>query len=345
MTTQVISKESLLKRVFTAWETFNKIESADDIERFILRGQGLSKSTYHTYRQAFMAFYKFTQKHYKLEKGLHPLQVSLAEIETFYDDRVKEVDVNTACLEIQGLKKFFASVEIKIPGYESPFREMPEKLKEKLNRVKNGNRKKKPLSKTEVHRLLAWLEQKKDVKGLENYAMVYMLVTSGLRAFELCQLRWGDIECYNGQWIAYFTGKGNKDAEQELYKLAIDASRRYFKKAFGRNPKYDDILFWTVPSYHGDIPRPLPYHSLWRRITEIGEKAKAKAKGIVRASVEFSPHLFRRTYASLLEAEGMPGTAIQKKTRHSSFETLEKYYLNNEMLATPFLDKCFALQT
>ena len=249
--------------------------------------------------------------------------------------------INT-CLEIQGLKKFFASVETKIPGYESPFREMPEKLKKKLNRVKNGNRKKKPLSKSEVHRLLTWLEQKQDVKGLENYAMVYMLVTSGLRASELLQLRWGDIECYNGQWIAYFTGKGNKDAEQELYKPAIDASQRYFINAHGRNPKLDDILFWTVPSYNGDTPRPLPYHSLWRRITEMGEKAKAKS--IVRTSVEFSPHLFRRTYASLLEAEGMPGTAIQKKTRHSSFETLEKYYLNNEMLATPFLDKCFALQ-
>lgn len=341
MTTQIIPKESLLKHVFTAWETFCKIESANDIERFILRGQGLSKNTYRIYRQAFMAFYRFTQEHYKLEKGLHPLQVSLAEIETFYDARVKEVDVNTAYLEIQGLKKFFASVETKIPGYESPFREMPEKLKEKLNRVKNGNRKKKPLSKSEVHRLLAWLEQKKDVKGLENYAMVYMLVTSGLRAFELCQLRWGDIECYNGQWTAAFTGKGDKDAEQELYKPAIDTCRLYFKKAHGRNPKPDDILFWTVPSYNGEASRPLPYHTLWRRITEIGKVAKAE--GIVRNSVEFTPHLFRRTYASALEAEGMPGTAIQKKTRHRSFETLEKHYLNNEMPATPYLDKFFAV--
>ena len=67
MTTQIIPKENLLKRVFTAWETFTKIESAEDIERYIFRGQGLSKNTYRNYRQAFMTFYRFTQEHYKLE--------------------------------------------------------------------------------------------------------------------------------------------------------------------------------------------------------------------------------------------------------------------------------------
>jgi len=341
MNTQIIPKENLLKRVFTAWETFTKIESSEDIERFILRGQGLSKNTYRNYRQAFMTFYKFTQDHYKLEKGLHPLQVTLAEIETFYDTRMKEVDVNTAYLDIQGLKKFFSAIEDRIPGYQSPFREVPEKLKEKLNKTKNGNRKKKPLSKTEVNRLLAWLEQKKDVKSLENYAMVYMLVTSGLRAHELCQLRWGDIECFNGQWSAVFIGKGSQDAEQELYGPAVEATRIYFKKAFHRDPRNDDALFWTIPAYNGEDPRHMPYHTLWRRITEIGKVVKAE--GIVRNSVDFTPHLFRRTYASALEAEGMPGTAIQKKTRHRSFETLEKHYLNNEMQATPFLERFLAV--
>ena len=275
MTTQIIPKESLLKRVFTAWETFTKIESSEDIERFILRGQGLSRNTYRNYRQAFMTFYRFTQGHYRIEKGLHPLQVTLAEIETFYDARVKDVDVNTAYLDIQGLKRFFSAIEDRIPGYQSPFREMPEKLKEKLNKTKTGNRKKKPLSRDEVLRLLSWLEQSEDVIGLENYALVYMLVTSGLRSSELCQIRWGDIECFNGQWSAVFIGKGSQDAEQELYAPALDACRRYFKKAHGRDPRPEDALFWTIPAYNGEDPRSLPYHTLWRRITEIGKGAKA----------------------------------------------------------------------
>ena len=34
-----------------------------------------------------------------------------------------------------------------------------------------------------------------------------MLITSGLRASELCQLKWKDLECTGGTWKAYFIGQ------------------------------------------------------------------------------------------------------------------------------------------
>ena len=125
-----------------------------------------------------------------------------------------------------------------------------------------------------------------------------MLVTSGLRSAELVQLRWKDLEYFEGTWTARFIGKGNREAEQELYTEAVEACRRYFKSQFRKEPKPEDALFWIFPMYREDKPRPLAYHTLWRRIKEMGQAAREQ--GIVTRELCWSPHLFRRSYATAL---------------------------------------------
>lgn len=58
-----------------------------------------------------------------------------------------------------------------------------------------------------------------------------------------------DLEYFEGKWTVYFIGKGGKHAEQELYKPAVSVGLRYFMDAFGRKPRPEDALFWTVPAY------------------------------------------------------------------------------------------------
>ena len=130
---------------------------------------------------------------------------------------------------------------------------------------------------------------------------MYTLVTSGLRAAELVQLHWKDLELLEGLWTARFIGKGGKEAEQELYSEAVEACRRYFREQFHRDPRPEDALFWTMPSYNGDKPRPLPYNTLWRRVREIGQAVRKV--GVITRSLPFSPHLFRRTYGYVLVQE------------------------------------------
>lgn len=317
-----------------AWNTFNKIKDFDDIEREFLLGRGLSPNTYRNYLGSVRRFYEFTDH-------LHPLQVKPADIEKFYDARVKEVDRNTAYLDIRGLKKFFAGIRDVISIYTSPFDTMNDKLTHKLNKTKKGNRTKKALNKTELRALLSWLCQDRSVQGLENYAIVYMLATSGLRAEELLQLRWKNIEFFEGKVTAYFTGKGEKEAEQELYEPAVRVCTEYFKKAFNRIPRPEDHLFWTIPAYNGEKMRPLRYPALWKRISKVGDKIKEI--GIIKRDIVISPHLFRRTYATLLYKEGMQLKAIQNKTRHANINVLVQHYIYDEEPATPFLEKAFAM--
>jgi integrase/recombinase XerD len=212
-----------------------------------------------------------------------------------------------------------------------------QKLSAKLSRVKKGNRTKKAMTAAELRALLGWLEQDRTARGLEDYAIVFTLATSGLRASELCQLRWQDLDFADGTWTARFTGKGDTSAEQELYPQAIEACRRYFVLAKKRNPEPADALFWTIPALKGEISAPLRYHALWRRVRGIGERARAA--GILKRELQFSPHLFRRSYASCLYKSGMGLKAIQEKTRHASLEVLTRFYIDDAEPASPHLAK------
>jgi integrase len=302
---------------------FDQIESFEDLERLFLKGSGLSPNTYRSYLEAVRQFYQFT-------KGLNPLQVRPGDIEAFYDHLLTRVDRNTAYLRIRGLKKFFEGVRNVVPFLTSPFEIMGEKLRAKLNCTKKGNRTKKTLTRDELKALLAFLRKDTSTRGREDYALVFMLVTSGLRASELCALRWGDLGESEGKWAPLFIGKGGKEAEQELFAPAVEACRLYFLHQFRRVPNPEDALFWTVPSLKHQFPASMTPHSLWTRITRIG--AAALVAGVITRELQFSPHLFRRylpfptmssDIAQILRSVGkfrLLGGRSERIARHSLFD-------------------------
>ncbi len=316
-----------------AQSIFDSINSFEDIERVFLKGNGLSQNTYKSYSQSIKQLHEYTN-------GLNPLQITPAHIEAFYDDLMKRVDRKTACVRIAGLKKFFKGIQGVISIYTSPFEIMPEKLLKKLSRTKKGNRTKKALSKIESNNLLTWLNENKSVKGTEDHALFFMLITSGLRAFELLQLKWKDIEDFEGKITCYFTGKGGKDAEQELYGPAIDACRAYFKKAFHREPKPDDSLFYNIERFPGEEIRPMRYNVLHERVTKLAEKAKEE--GIIKRDIRVTPHCCRRTFATLLSKAGMSLKSIQILTRHADISTLARHYIDDSEPAKKYLEAVFA---
>ncbi len=330
--------------VIKAFHAFDQIRSFADIERIFFLGQGLSKTTYSRYLKIAEKFYNYTG-------GMHPLMVTPGHIEKFYDIqslpheiislrtgktmKYTAADRNTLYLSMQGLKKYFAGIERVFPFYKSPFTKMEAKLLKKLAKKKNGNRTKKALTPIEVKDLLAWMSRDQTIKGMEDYAITYMMMTSGLRADELCQLKWKNIDMLEGQFTANFIGKGGKEAEQELYGLAVDSCVRYYKKAFHRDPRPEDALFSTITSK----PRPLVYHTLLHRVKEVG--ARAREQGVITRELHFTPHLFRRTYATVLYKSGMKLKAIMEKTRHANIEVLAKHYISDDEPAAPYFDKLF----
>jgi site-specific recombinase XerC len=110
---------------------------------------------------------------------------------------------------------------------------------------------------------LEWLRSDKSSEGQEDLAIVTMLLRSGLRGSEFCQLSWDRVQ-YSDEdgWYFHFTVKGGGEQEQELYAGAVTLAKMAFTARFGRERKPADPMFHSLPAYQGDQPRPLAYHAL-----------------------------------------------------------------------------------
>ena len=156
--------------------------SFEDIDRNLLQGQGLSPATYKTYMVAVRKLYEFTG-------ALNLLQVRAGHLEAFYDHSLTEVETNSAYNRMKALKCFFKGIEIQLPGFVSPFRDMEDRLIKKIGRTKKV-KKQRALTAGDAKRLLRYLKGDESLLGKCNYAAIFTLLYTGLRASELCNLRW-----------------------------------------------------------------------------------------------------------------------------------------------------------
>ncbi len=244
------------------------------------------------------------------------------------------MEQNSIAVRLVGLRKFFASFRNVTLSFTSTFEIMGEKLQAKLTVKRKDGGTKKALNREEIRKLLAWA---KATQPVQDYAAVLFLLTSGLRAAELLSLTWADLEHSEGAWTAYFAGKGGKRVEHEIYGPAVEAVRASFQAMHGRSPLPADALFWTPAQAGGDIARPLAYHTLWHHVRAMGKRA-AEA-GLVRPTLQFTPHLFRRSYITQLYRAGMKVKALQKKSRHRSLDVLINHYIDDSEPAAPYLAK------
>lgn len=323
---------TMAEGILRAYELLQSVKSFEDVERLFLMGAGLSRNTYRAYLQAVKDFYKFTE-------GLNPLQVRPGDIELYFDDLVnRELDPKTINVRIAGLKKFFIGVRVVVPAYTGPFETMGEKLKEKLHLKDIDKGTKKSLNQVEAKRLVKYLRAEENIV---DYAMIFFLLTSGLRASEMLSLKWEDLEYSENIWTAWFISKGGKRNNHEIYKPAVEAARASFQTMFKKDPRPDDHLFWipASPGVEGDIARRMTYATLWHRVKAVG--VRAVSAGIIRKSLEFSPHLFRRSYITHLYRLGMKLKALQKKSRHKNMSVLVDHYIDDSEPATPYLDKLY----
>ena len=313
---------SIVEGLKRAENVFDSIKGFADIERTFLKGAGLSQNTYKAYLESVKQFYEFTGHK-------HPLQCTQGDVEAFYDDLTSRVDRKTAYLRIMGLKRFFKGIRNVIPIYTSPFEVMEERLYKKLHKTTNSKKTKAALFRGEIERMIDYLNKGKTIRELEDRAIILMLLTSGLRASELCSIRWKNIYENEDDKAFYATveRKGGKVEDVELYKVALDAVRIYFKKHLRRSPKGEDYLFYTIPISSINKQERMNYQVLYLRITAIGE-ALRKAE-IIKRDIQFTPHLMRRSFATFLSKSGMGLKAIQLKTGHSNIETLAKHYVDD----------------
>jgi len=256
----------------------------------------------------------------------------------------------TIQFKITSLKTLFREIEKYDPLFENPFESMNDELKRKLSGKRTGGTKDRSLdflTENEVISLMNWLKQRvtgadgdilKRIKRYRDFALVFMLITSGLRSAEILSLKWGDIQEVDGKLYAKFIGKGGIESSQQLYHGAVQTCKKYFRMRFRKDPAPSNYVFTNI--FHNcSASSRLKYHNMRILLDKIAEEVFVQK--IIKRKVRLKPHTFRRTYALLFYKHQMGLKDISLLLRHTNVETTTKHYLPNEADPIPVLNEIF----
>jgi len=156
-----------------------------------------------------------------------------------------------------------------------------------------------------------------------NRAIILLLLDTGVRSSELCQLLIHHTDMKNREIIVM--GKGNKERILPFCARTGQAIWRYL--ASRRDDSVDDFLFVT------EAQNPFDRHYLRRMLSRIGKRAGVKRVGV---------HRFRHTFAINYLRNGGDPFSLQRLLGHSTMEMVKRYLnivqadlTKNHKLASP----------
>ena len=160
------------------------------------------------------------------------------------------------------------------------------------------------------------LYKQKEANGLRDYAIINLLLRTGLRTVEVARLDVGDITFRRRKHVLLVWGKGH-DTKDDYVPLS-------------------DKAYAPIMTYLATRPSAMPtdplfvcegYGSRGRRISprRIQAICKEALRSIGLDDHAFSAHSFRHTCAVMLIQSGASAYDTQKFLRHSSIDTTEIY--------------------
>jgi integrase len=177
---------------------------------------------------------------------------------------------------------------------------------------------------------------------LRWYLIVEIGSTSGLRAGEIQNLRWDDIDLESGvlrvqyrpdeygqhwQWGA----KGKTDREVPLSQVALDGFHRLKEIAPWRYPLLKKVTCNRLLSQVGTIPetiRKQPYTNFYRELREILALANLRRKARGAAPMKNGGiHVLRKTAVTNWVRHGVSMPNVQYAAGHASDQTTKEYYI------------------
>ena len=177
---------------------------------------------------------------------------------------------------------------------------------------KKNTFRKKYLHEDEIENLLSVYEE----KSLRDFAIVNLLVRTGLRTIEVVRANVGDIDIVNGKRVLYVWGKGHE--EKDDFVVLTDKTylpiRRYLDSRKGVKP--GDPLFVSESRQN--------YGERLTTMT-ISTIAKKALREIGLDSHSYTAHSLRHTTASMILEKGGTLFDVQKVLRHTSVNTSQIY--------------------
>jgi integrase/recombinase XerD len=175
----------------------------------------------------------------------------------------------------------------------------------------------KPISISEVRRLLEQPAKRDTAEAKRDKAMLELLYASGMRISELVSLNLGDIDLDGG--FVRCLGKGKKERMIPIYEGAARSVKEYIDKVRPRvsRNKSETALFLNPRGER------LTRQGFWQKLKEYVKSAKL--------SSEVSPHTLRHSFATHMLSGGADLRAVQELLGHANISTTQVYtHLTNE---------------
>lgn len=181
----------------------------------------------------------------------------------------------------------------------------------------------------------AHLLKKKTERTIRDYAIFNFMVKTGVRANELCNIKFSDILYHNDQPIEVIIrhGKGDKERNIELNESILKPLQEYIEllKIAGYNNSDNDYLFLTLPSNANKNRRSINKRALFVIIQRIGKET----------GLNIHPHTLRHTFATHSFKNGASLIAVSHRLGHSSTNTTAQIYINDEDECLKFINDIF----
>ncbi len=224
-------------------------------------------------------------------------------IHAFLDQEKQQKKTNKSnARRISSLKSFFSFLVAEKHISSNPFTT--------IDAPKIGKNLPKALTEAETNRLLTPPPTTSSLHQ-RNYAMLFLLYSTGLRVSELVKLPLA--ACNLSSSFVRVLGKGNKERLVPFGTPAKNRIEDYLKNSrpFILKGKTSKFLFVT---YRGTAMTRLRF---WQIVQEIARNA-----GITK---EISPHILRHSFATHLLAHGADLRTVQMMLGHSDIATTQIY--------------------
>jgi integrase/recombinase XerD len=288
--------------------------------------RSVSEQTRRAYKRVVAEFAQFVGER-------HPADIRTVEIIKWRDSLVSaKKSASTISLKLSVIRSMFDYLQV--GGYVSQNpaatqHVIPPKLPEKPGR--------RALASKEVHHVLL-APNRETVQGARDYALLLVMLRTGLRVSDICSLRASCFKWSHGRWILTLKGEAGKVRSMPFpgdVKAAIDA---YLKLDNGRrtilktNGLEAYIFQPLVNSRTLVYDKPITPALAWRIVKHWGEFS-----GVGK----LSPHDLRRTAITRALDQGLTYRQVQMMTGHKDPKSVIRYEndrLNMDQNAVNFLN-------
>jgi integrase/recombinase XerD len=165
----------------------------------------------------------------------------------------------------------------------------------------------------EARALLRAPDRRKTI-GKRDYALLQLLLQTGVRIGEALSLRIRDLTTRYGCPAVRIMGKGRKPRTLRVLPEVKEAVDAYLASRKGAKP--EDHLFATVPR-NGEVSRPLSPRVIQKSIK------KYAAAALIKRNI--TPHTLRHTTATLELEGGATVAQIREQLGHSNISVTNRY--------------------